>query len=313
MSVFDGFKPFQEKRIIKSVVRMNSTSEKLLSEYLAVRFTYRTNLQWLDEIIAGRLLVNGNRIFSDTDIADGDELVYEFAEHDEPECDLTYKILWADENFICVAKSGNLPIHPAGRYYKNTLWYILQKDFGACAPVNRLDRETSGIVIFARTPSAASDFSRISMQKKYYVIVHGDFPEYLDAKGFIFKDNESLIRKKRKFSFEIPDNIPYEDCHTVFRRIEQRNGLSLLEAELLTGRTHQIRATCCSLGFPVAGDKMYGVDETFFLRYIAGALTAEDYSRLIYHRQALHAYSLSFKNPSDGKTINFEAAFPLKI
>ena len=313
MSVFDAFQPFQEKRIIKSVVRMNSNSEKLLSEYLAARFTYRTNSQWLKEITDGRLLINGIRIDTDTFISDGMELTYEFAEHDEPECDLTYELLGADENFICVAKSGNLPTHPAGRYYKNTLWYLLQHDFGACAPINRLDRETSGIILFARNPAAAAAFSKIPIQKKYLVIVHGDFVEQVDAKGFIFKDNESLIRKKRTFSFDAPDKIPYETCHTRFRCIERKHGLSLLEAELVTGRTHQIRATCCSLGFPVAGDKMYGVDETIFLRYIAGALTAEDYSRLIYHRQALHAYSLSFKNPSDGKTMNFEADFPLKI
>lgn len=281
-----------------------------LAQYLALRFTYRTQNEWLEEIARGRFLLDGVRVEDNTEVRPNQTLTYEFAEKDEPECDLRYKVLGIDDDFICVSKSGNLPTHPAGRYYKNTLWYLLQKDFGACAPVNRLDRETSGVILFARTPIGARFFSQASMQKKYRVIVHGEFPETLDAKGFIMRDTASLIRKKRRFSYSAAEDIPCESCHTIFNRIAFKNGLSLVEAELKTGRTHQIRATCASLGYPVAGDKMYGVDENIFLRFIDGGMTSEDQQKLIFPRQALHAYSLEFASP-EGKELAFCADFDL--
>ncbi len=284
----------------------------MLSDYLALRFTYRTRNEWLTEIKLGHFLLENVRISEDIAIVNNQQLTYEFAVKDEPECDLTYKLLGMDDNFICVAKSGNLPTHPAGRYYKNTLWYILQRDFGACAPVSRLDRETSGVILFARTHDAAGFSSQNPMQKKYHVIVHGKFPEFLDADGFIMHDKQSLIRKKRHFSFNHADDTACETCHTVFKRLAFNNNLSLLEAELKTGRTHQIRATCSSLGYPVAGDKMYGPDENIFLRFIDGKMTADDTAKLIYPRQALHAYSLRFTAP-DGTEKIFTADFEFDI
>lgn len=310
MSVFDGFKPYSEERTIKSVVRLNGRSV-LLSEYLAERFTYRSQANWLDEIKNSRFILNGIRISADVLLPDTADIVYEFQSRQEPECDLEYKLLGMDENFVCVAKSGNLPTHPAGRYYKNTLWYLLQKEFGACAPVSRLDRETSGVILFARNPESARFFSQHEMQKVYHVIVHGEFPEYVDAAGFLTQDSDSAIRKKRKFVFEKPENMPCEDCRTIFRKISCANGLSLVEAVLKTGRTHQIRATCHSLGFPVAGDKIYGLDENIFLRFIEGKMTEDDRIKLIYPRQALHAYSLTFEIPDSNEKVTFAEPMPL--
>lgn len=308
MSVFDGFKPYAEKRTVKSQIRLNGQTP-LLSEYLAGRFTYRTQIEWQNEIANARFILNNNRLKTDIILHEDAELIYEFQDRDEPECDLNYQLLGADENFICVAKSGNLPTHPAGRYYKNTLWYLLQKDFGPCAPVSRLDRETSGVILFARNPESARFFSRHQMKKIYHVIVHGNFPETLDAAGFLMNDAASPIRKKRKFIITKPSDAVCENSHTVFRKLAFANDLSLVEAELKTGRTHQIRATCCSLGFPVAGDKIYGIDENIFLRFIDGQMTENDRQKLIYPHQMLHAYSLTFASPSNGTELTFSTPF----
>ena len=310
MSVFDGFKPYAESRTVKSIIDLRDGTV-LLSQYLAGRFTYRTGENWLSEIRNCRFILNGKRIEDDIFLTGKNELIYEFQERAEPECDLNYHLLGMDENFICVAKSGNLPTHPAGQYYKNTLWYLLQKDFGACAPVSRLDRETSGVILFARNPEAARFFSQNQMRKIYHVIVHGNFPETLDAAGFLLADNDSAIRKKRKFVFEKPSDGIFEDCRTIFRKIDCRNDFSLLEAELKTGRTHQIRATCQSLGFPVAGDKIYGVDENIFLRFIDGTISDDDMDKLIFSHQALHAYSLTFMAPNGQNEITFQVPMPL--
>ncbi|MBR2509248.1 MAG: RluA family pseudouridine synthase [Lentisphaeria bacterium] len=310
MSVFDGFKPYNQSRTIKTAANLQDRSI-LLSQYLAERFTYRSHENWLDEIRNKRFILNGRRVESDTILSGKIELIYEFQEREEPECDLDYQLLGMDENFICAAKSGNLPTHPAGRYYKNTLWYLLQKDFGPCAPVNRLDRETSGVILFARNPESARFFSRNPMRKIYHVIVHGDFPQTLDAAGFLLNDFQSAIRKKRKFVFEKPSDIACEDCRTIFRKLDYRDGLSLVEAELKSGRTHQIRATCCSLGFPVAGDKIYGVDENIFLRFIENGVSENDLQKLIFPHQALHAYSLTFTAPDSSEELTFSAEMPL--
>lgn len=97
---------------------------------------------------------------------------------------------------------------------------------------------------------------------------------------------------------------------TIFRRIRTWDGLSLVEAQPVTGRLHQIRASLCSLGFPVAGDKLYGVDDTLYLRFIHDELTDHDRHRLRYPRQALHAADITLSHPASGRRIHLEAPFP---
>ena len=310
MSVFNGFKPYSESRKINSVVCLNG-KKMTLADYLAERFTYRTRDEWLNEIKAGNFLLDNVRITENVTVQNNQHLTYEFTAKNEPECDLNYTLLGINDDFICVSKSGNLPTHPAGCYYKNTLWYLMQKDFGPCAPANRLDRETSGIILFGRNTDAVRFFSQCDMQKKYHIIVHGEFPEQLDASGFIMKDQTSSIRKKRRFSYTDNTDSGAETCHTIFKRLNFKNGLSLIEAELKTGRTHQIRATCSSLGYPVAGDKMYGQDENIFLRFIDGKMTEEDKEKLLFSRQALHANYLAFTT-ADGKKFEFTAPFDIE-
>ena len=116
--------------------------------------------------------------------------------------------------------------------------------------------------------------------------------------------------KKRRF---LPDAAPGrgEYAETEFRREQlAAPDLSLVRAVLHTGRQHQIRATLYSLGFPVVGDKLYGVDETLYGKIRARALTAGDLGKLRMERQALHAAKLEFRHPVTGKTICCEAPCP---
>ena len=80
--------------------------------------------------------------------------------------------------------------------------------------------------------------------------------------------------------------------------------------ELLTGRLHQIRATLCSLGYPVVGDKIYGVDDTLFLRFVEDQFTVEDRKRLRLPRQALHAENLQIRHPVTGEVLRWTAPLP---
>jgi 23S rRNA pseudouridine955/2504/2580 synthase/23S rRNA pseudouridine1911/1915/1917 synthase len=132
------------------------------------------------------------------------------------------------------------------------------------------------------------------------------------ARGHLFPDLRSPVRKKRRFCAEgtRPPDRDGEFCETLFRGIRHRDGLSLVEATPITGRLHQIRATLLGLGYPVVGDKIYGPDDTLFIRFIEDRLTASDRTRLRLPRQALHAAGLAIRPPATMVSLVFDAPLP---
>ena len=106
---------------------------------------------------------------------------------------------------------------------------------------------------------------------------------------------------------------------TTFRTLERfeagprDEGYTLLECHLFTGRTHQIRATLCSLGYPVAGDKLYGVDELLFLKQKTEDFTPAELEKLMLKRQALHSTALSLRHPASGEVLNFTDPLPPEL
>ena len=288
-------------------------------DYLAGRFTYHSRDEWIALISAGRILVNGTCCAPDTPLANGDEIEYRIEGLPEPPVADNYRVLYEDRALLAVDKPANLPCHPAGPFFNHTLWAFMKRDFEGLIPrfVSRLDRETSGVVLVARTANvqrtcqALGDAGRIA--KVYSVLVEGEFPEALSAKGFLLADPASPVRKKQRFVPARECAAPpagARECETIFAHLETRGELSLVEARLVTGRHHQIRATLCSLGYPVVGDKLYGVDDTCFLRFIEDKLTGEDRHRLRLPRQALHATRLRLPHPESGKTLDVRSPVP---
>jgi RluA family pseudouridine synthase len=289
-------------------------------EFLSRRFTYHDRNRWETIIREGKVWLNGKPPFSDTFLKPQDILAYVGFDETEPPVRIDYDILYEDEVLLVVNKPANLPCHPGGRYFKHTLWHLLTVRYDP-APlyfVNRIDRETSGMVLVAKSPLAARDcgrqFAAGSVQKRYLVAVFGDFPaETVCAEGGLCRDDTSAVHKKQRFwPLELPGRQPHpvKPCRTDFKRLRRTRGLSLLAAEPLTGRLHQIRATLYSLGYPVVGDKIYGPDDTLFLRFIEGGLTAEDKNRLLLPRQALHAESLQLHHPGTGRKMHWTAPLP---
>ena len=146
------------------------------------------------------------------------------------------------------------------------------------------------------------------MEKTYTALVYGDFASERDADGFIEYDPESTVRKKRRF-VAAPSSPSAQTAMTKLRPLARTAEFSLVEAILATGRTHQIRATLFSLVFPLVGDKLYGPDDTIFLRNRTDELTTEDRKKLILPRQALHARKLTLRNTA-GKRLSFESPAP---
>jgi 23S rRNA pseudouridine955/2504/2580 synthase/23S rRNA pseudouridine1911/1915/1917 synthase len=292
-----------------------------VADFLAARFSYHDRAGWCQRIAAGAVTINGRPCAHDLLLKTGDRLSYEPDNRPEPPVDFNIGIVLDDDDLLIVNKSGNLPCHPGGRYFNHTLWAWLKKERGLddFTFVNRIDRETSGLVVIAKNFAASENcrkqFSGRKVVKRYKTLVESaDFPAELETAGWLVADTESAIRKKRKFiSGGSPDTPPSADAEwaeTKFRLLKQCGNIALIEAEPHTGRLHQIRATLLALGFPIVGDKLYGVDETLFLRFCKDTLTDADRARLRMERQALHASGLSFRHPKFGRPVTIDLDLP---
>ena len=289
---------------------------RTLLEYLSGRFAYHTHQEWQEKILNGEIALD-NTITLEPETRLKSNMLLEYFPQNliEPQVNGNYKIVYEDEYLLVIDKPGNLPVHPAGPYFSHTLWAMLEEHgYGKVHLVNRLDRETSGLLIAAKTGKIAGEISKsfAEMEKCYQVLVHGDFPEQLHACGFLVPDKDSPIKKKLKFVENAVDISEAMAVETYFELLKKNND-SLLSARLLTGRMHQIRATLRSLGYPVVGDKLYGLDEQFYRRFALDTLTAEDRQALILDRQALHCCKLSFAHPVSGKILTFTSELPLEI
>lgn len=321
------------KRRAESTVRFSEDGLTLL-EFLRARFTYRDREGWIRDIADGRLFLNGRSAGPNDVLAPGDRVSYDAPEEDEPPVDVDFRILYEDRALLVVDKPGNLPVHPGGRYFHHTLWALLRSRGLEPRFIHRLDRETSGLVVAAKTPGAAANLSRQftggASGKTYLALARGEFPQapppvgdplpdepdaeaVIDATGWLEPDSSSPVRQKRRF-VPAPANAKLprgaERCRTLLDGLGTAGDFSLVRARLLTGRRHQIRATLLALGFPVVGDKLYGGDDGLFLRFIADDLTPEDRRFLVLSRQALHARRLTLIHPESGKSLTFTSPVP---
>ena len=296
-------------RIITSKVPA-LTAPTPLGEYLSARFTYFTKDDWQAEIEAGRMALNGTAVADGGTLLHGGEvLAYDGSAIVEPAVDTDVKILYEDEWFVAVNKPGDLPVHPAGRYFNHTLTAILEERFGRKVfPAHRLDRETSGVLLLAFDGTTAGLLARslAAGTKQYVALVHGEFPETgMTVDLPLGPDDASAVRKKRK---AWPGGT--ESAVTRFEKILAAGDLSLVRCLPETGRLHQIRAHLAAAGFPIVGDKLYGTDERAFLAFIEDSLTPEMAERLILARSALHCARIVIAHPRTGETLDLRAGLP---
>lgn len=245
----------------------------------------------------------------------------------EPDVDPSWSVLLDDPLFAVLAKSGNLPCHPSGRYRAHTLDALLRAaGWPEVHFVSRLDRETSGAVLVAKTAAAASrlgrDMAARRFDKRYLCLVEGGWDEpagsdgWFDAIGRIRPASDAVVHKYRVFE-PAPDPVAWrldagsDTAQTRFRPLRSDGRFTLLECKPVTGRTAQIRATLFALGHPVAGDKLYGPDRALYAKLCAGTLSDDDRSRLVFPRQALHAWRLSFPHPATRAPVSVESPPPV--
>ncbi|MDZ4725802.1 MAG: RluA family pseudouridine synthase [Leptospira sp.] len=284
-------------------------------QYLSTRFPYHTIEEWTDLILTGSVSINGNLARELQILTKGDEVSYlpKGSTHREPPINADFSILYESDCFLVVNKPPNIPVHPAGRYRTHTLLNLLENErgIGTCYPVHRLDRETSGVMLFAKNKEyqllLQSLFETREVKKVYEVFVFGKLKDSVIAEGFIGRDSKSEIRKKQKFAKEFFDQSKV--CFTEFQNLgyDTEKDTSHLLAKPSTGRIHQIRATLYSLGFPVVGDKLYGKRESAFLDFVKLGESETLSIELGHNRQALHAKEISFFDPIAQKEFLFVA------
>ena len=208
---------------------------------------------------------------------------------------LSLDIVYEDEDLMVINKATDTPIHPSQGNYSNTLanavaYYFLQKNEPfTYRCINRLDRDTTGLLILAKHMYSASLLSNMVKDRKihreYLAIATGQIPNEGIIEAPIGRAPGSTI--ERQIDEEKGD---YACTH--YKRLAYKNGYSLVSLKLETGRTHQIRVHMKHIGHPLPGDFLYN----------------PDYS--VINRQALHSYKLCFLHPITGEQMEFTAELP---
>ncbi len=260
-----------------------------------------------------RIKLNGGRAERDSRLSAGDVLQLYINDEffDKPREDNAFltvatpklNIVYEDDHIILVDKHPGIAVHPHdGAEYGRTLIdhiqaYLYQKkewrprEENAFTPAlcNRIDRNTGGIVIAAKTAEALRVMNQKikdrEMDKRYLAIVEGTpKPKEGSLKGYLFKDE----KKNRVFVTDKPQPGS-KTCQTNYKVLTSEKGLSLVECELITGRTHQIRAQFAHAGHPLLGDGKYGkLDKKYGRNY-----------------QALYSYKLTFCFTTDAGALNY--------
>ncbi len=225
---------------------------------------------------------------------------------DQLHVELSYKVLYSEEGFLVADKPAPLPVHPVGRFKEKTLLSLLQKDFPSEAAglriVNRLDSETSGLVIAAKNSEMAGRlgllFENRKVYKEYRAVVLG-VPE--PRSGTIATALGTEIRSRHRVRVPDPQG---QAAVTRYEVLKENGKRALVKLVPETGRTHQLRAHLSFLGNPVAGDKIY-IDPEIFERYRDDGWQEDMLAAVGAERLLLHAVRLEFLHPVTGERMKF--------
>jgi 23S rRNA pseudouridine955/2504/2580 synthase len=253
---------------------------------------------------SGEVRVNGGRVKAETKLNEGDEIrippvrVAETPQYLQLTSAFPHEIIFEDDHLVAINKPSGVAVHGGSGVSFGVIEQLrmARPKAALLELVHRLDRETSGVLFIAKTRAALigmhDTLREKSGDKRYLAAVKGEWVnDRQHVKAPLAKFTQADGERRVKV-----DKDEGQFAHTVFNLIERRPTTSLVEAELKTGRTHQIRVHCAHLGFPIAGDPKYG-DANWNKTLKAEGLT----------RMFLHAKSFEFEHPISGETVKVEA------
>jgi 23S rRNA pseudouridine1911/1915/1917 synthase len=240
----------------------------------------------------------------------------------EPPVVFDYRELFRDDCLMAVDKPAGLPVHPSARYHRHTLTQVLRARLGAghgWEMAHRLDRETSGVMVFGRRGGSAAlvkkSFIAREVEKVYWALVRGCLSEPVRIDMPLGPAIGSQIRVKMGPVPQADGGLP---AATRVRPLARGNfkgeAITLVEALPETGRQHQIRVHLAEIGHPLIGDKLYGIAEEKFLKIVEGGRPLQELeAELGLSRHALHAAALTLPHPGSGERVTFRAPWPEEL
>jgi 23S rRNA pseudouridine1911/1915/1917 synthase len=297
-----------------------------IDKFLTARIEGASRNKIQQAIDGGRVLVNGKSIASNYKIKPGDELVvYSTKEYEGEEIipqQMPLNILYEDDDILIINKPVGLVVHPASGNPDHTLingvaWYLQQQNknisedslprFGL---VHRIDKNTSGLMVLAKTEKAvnslAKEFFDHTVHRQYRALVWGD----------VQRDSGTVIahigrhQRFRKIFDAYPDGEVGKEAITHYKVLERFGYVTLIQCELETGRTHQIRVHMKHIGHPLFNDEVYGGDK------IVKGTVFQKYRQFVDNcfatcpRHALHAKTIGFIHPRSRQNVTFDSELP---
>ena len=261
---------------------------------------------WLKE---GRILLDRREVQPDSKVWGGEavDLALPADPREAPAAaeDIGIKVVFEDESVLVIDKPAGLVVHPGSGNWSGTLLNALLhhapglEQVPRAGIVHRLDKDTSGLLVVAKTLVAQTSLVRQlqarSVERIYMALVHGRVARDGEVEAPIGRDPRNRVR--------MAVNAAGKPAHTRYRVLQRHANTTLLECKLSTGRTHQIRVHLQSIGHPLVGDPVYrGTARGANIGPVAA-----------FKRQALHALRLAFLHPQSGTRVEFHAPIPADL
>jgi 23S rRNA pseudouridine1911/1915/1917 synthase len=262
-------------------------------DYLSRRYDHSSVRDWAERIASGHVLIDSKPAHAESLLQRGSELVWQRPPWIEPDAPLSFSVLYEDEDLLAVAKPAGLPTLPGANFLQTTLLYLVRAYAPDAAPLHRLGRWTSGLVLCARNRQSRAKMMRQwsdnKVGKRYRALASG-IPT-LDE--MMISTPIGLVPHTLLGSIHAAD-LQGKHSLSQISVLEYRTDSFLCDVRIATGRPHQIRIHLAAAGHPLMGDPLY----------VAGGLPAPDTQALPgdpgYH---LHAAELNFLHPGTGREL----------
>ncbi|MEL6470707.1 MAG: RluA family pseudouridine synthase [Cyanobacteria bacterium J06623_4] len=296
-------------------IRSAAVGQTVLAFYTQ-RYHHSNQATWQTRIETGQILLNGQLATPHTRLALGQQLTYQRPPWREPTVPLTFEILYEDAHLWAIAKPSGLPVLPGGSFLQHTVLHQMQQRYPHehPAPVHRLGRGTSGVLLIAKSQQARASLSRqfrehtirsdisASQQtflKTYRALIGPTTPaQFPNSLTCTFPIGKSPYPQLGYLYAHTPGGLPAKSTCTVLHR---GAASTLLEVSIQTGRPHQIRIHLAAASHPLLGDPLYTIGG---IPYPQSTAIPSDCG---YH---LHAHRIRFTHPQTGKSLFIEAIPP---